>query len=138
VFAEARVASINALGSRRFSDLRVFIPLVWIEQPFIVRHAAIGVFRRRGCDKDCISAALYSLHGLWAGRLTAEQRLAAEHPDFSSRINSAAAPLRSESESDYFALLSMDPCAARDHLQIEYRSEPAFVEQMKTKLGGQC
>ena len=133
-FADARVAAISALGQRRFLDSDPLTPLLWIQQPFTVRHAAAGLFKRRGCDSDCISAVLYALHALWGGGLTAEDELSQEHPDLSPQIQAVARPLRKESEDDYIGLLARDPRLAIDTLRRLYSTESSFVERVEARI----
>jgi hypothetical protein len=40
IFAETRVMAINALARKRLPNKQVLAGLLWIGQPFVVRHAA--------------------------------------------------------------------------------------------------
>jgi hypothetical protein len=42
--AESRVAAIDELADKRFISRKPLIPLLWIEQPFDVRHEAALMF----------------------------------------------------------------------------------------------
>ena len=133
-FSDSRVEAISAIGRADRLDSEALAPLLWIEQPFVVRHATTQVFRARGCDTVCRSAALFALHAISQGQLTAEMRLAQNpslEPDAAKRY---ASDLLAQGEADYLMLLRSDPCAARSQLHSEYRSEKGFIENVSASL----
>jgi len=133
--AESRSQAIAELGKRRFLNTELLAQLLWIDQPFVVRHATAEVFEQRGCDKTCVSATLYAMRGIWDGKHTAEMRLATELPD-SDRMEPLLAKLRSQTEDDYVGLLNKDPSATRKSLKAEYGnvSDSAFVSSVEARL----
>jgi hypothetical protein len=133
--ANARAAAIAALGKKTWLDSEGLARLLWIEQPFAVRRAAADVFRQRGCDDVCLSAALYALNAMWSGAPSAENRLAAEYPASRSQSEPVIARLRGASENDYVDLLNKNPCAARKTLTTIYSSQSTFVGYVESKLG---
>ncbi len=133
-FAESRVAAIRALGAKRFLDSEALTPLLWIDQPFIIRHATVEVFERRGCDASCVSATLYSLHAIHQGQLTAETRLARQNPDKTTSTDQALPELSNETNQDYLTLLTSNPCTARKLLAAEYSSDSSFADNIRSKL----
>ena len=135
-FADSRVEAITALGAKKTTfDSKVVATLLWIEQPYAVRHAAVELFERRGCDSSCVSAAMYSLHAIRQGQLTSEMKLAAEHPEAAFMAQRSVAEMRRQSESAYLALLKSNPCLARKELlSSEYRADSAFVSGIEVEL----
>jgi hypothetical protein len=135
VVADSRVAAISALGKRHSIDSETLAPLLWIEQPFVVRHATAGVFEQRGYDDVCVSATLYALHAMWAGQTTFEMLLSTERPDLTPEMNETVLRLRTQSEQDFLKLLNQDACRTRNTLKTDYPSDAAFVESVQTKIG---
>ncbi len=135
-FADSRVEAITALGTKKATfDPAVIATLLWIEQPSMLRHAAVDVFERRGCDSACVSAAMYSLHAIRHGQLTSEMRLATEHPETALMAHRSVAEMRRQSEGDYLALLKSNPCLARKELLTsEYRADSVFVRGVEVEL----
>jgi hypothetical protein len=134
-FAESRAEAVTALGERHLSDSGVIARFLWIEQPFVVRHAAANVFKRHGCDGICISSVLYALHAISTGAPTAESRLLAQNPVLGVQVDSVVNKLTNQSEDDYVSLLNKDSCLTRRLLERAYASESAFVTRVTTKLG---
>jgi len=134
--ADSRSLAIAELGKRRFLNTELLAQLLWIDQPFVVRHATAEVFEQRGCDKPCLSATLYAMRGIWDGKHTAEMRFATEVPD-SGQIEPLLAELRSQTEDDYMRLLNKDPSATRKTLKAEYSSAPdsEFASSIEVRLG---
>jgi hypothetical protein len=133
--ADSRSQAIAALGKRRFLNTDLLDQLLWIDQPFLVRHAAVEVFDQRGCDKQCLSATLYAMRGIYDGKQTAEMRFAAEVPA-SVQMDARLAKLRSQTEDDYVGLLNKDPAGTRKALKAEYSntSDSAFVSSIEVRL----
>jgi len=138
-FSDGRVAAIKGLAEKPAFDTHTLEPLVQINQPFAIRHAAAEVFEHRGCDQQCISATLHAIHAFWKGEPPIEASTYALelsyglHPDprDNARID---ARIRSESEQDYRKLLNSNPCAARNVLKQTYSSEPAFIESIQSRI----
>jgi hypothetical protein len=135
VDAETRVAAIGALGKRHSVDSEVLSPLLWIEQPFVVRHATAGVFKQHGCDDVCVSATLYSLRAMWGGQTTSEMRITAEHSGPTQLMNQTLSRLRAQSEQDFLGLLNQNACRTKRILKTDYSSEAAFVDSVQVKIG---
>jgi hypothetical protein len=133
--ADSRSRAIAALGKRRFPNTELLARLLWIDHPFVVRHAAAEVFEQRGCNQPCLSAALYAMHGIWDGQHTAEMRFAAEVAS-SDHMEALLAQLHSQTEDDYVGLLNKDPSATRHTLKAEYHnaSDSAFVSGIEARL----
>jgi hypothetical protein len=131
--AETRVDAVNELSRKSSADPNVFTSLLWIDHPFVVRHAAASALTDRGCDSACITAVLYCLHSLWEGQLTAEARLASERHLNSNQAEAMAARLRSSTENDYFGLLNKNSCSAEKVLHSDY-SDAAFTDHVRQGL----
>ena len=131
--AETRVDAVNELSRKSLADSEVFTSLVWIDHPFVVRHAAASALADRGCDSACITAVLYCLHSLWEGQLTAEAHLASEHHLNSNQAEATLARLRSSTENDYFGLLNKNSCSAEKLLQSGY-PDAAFTDHVRQRL----
>src|SRR6267142_2641244 len=130
-FAEYRVAAINALSSRPTLHSEVLATLLWIEQPFDVRHAVVNAFNKHGCDDFCISAALYALHALWQGQPTAEMQLMNKQALVTAAQAHVGSELRNQSEKDYLMLLNKNPCGTKASLTSDYgASDSGFVSSM--------
>jgi hypothetical protein len=134
-FTEYRVAAINALRGQSRLDSDVLAALLWIEQPFDVRHAVASTFDQRGCDDSCVSATLYALHALWQGQPTAEVQFAEKIPATAS-AKATIHELRIQSERDYFMLLNGNPCKAKGVLDSDYSgpNDSGFVTWIREKL----
>jgi hypothetical protein len=132
---DSRVQAIAVLAKKRWLTSNFFAPLLWIEQSPEVRRAAVEVFKRRGCDDLCTPAALYSLHAMWGGELTGEERRSAQYPEFAATLIPLAAQSRRDTENDDITLLNLNPCASRQALKAEYFREPEFVRNLEAKLG---
>jgi hypothetical protein len=131
--AETRVDVVNELSRKSAADLDVFTNLLWIDNPFMVRHAAASTLMDRGCDSTCITAVLYCLHSLWAGELTLEARLGGERHANVNHVQATVVRLRSSTENDYFGLLNKNPCSAEKVLHSDY-SDAAFTDYLRQRL----
>jgi len=133
--ADSRSQAIAELGQHRFLNTELLAQLLWIDQPFVVRHATAEVFQQKGCDNFCLSATLYAMHGIWDGKNTAEMRFVAELPG-ADQMDPLLAKLRSQTEDDYVGLLNKDPSATRKSLKAEYgnASDSAFVSSVEARL----
>jgi len=139
---DSRVAAITALGGKASLNRAVLSRLLRIDQPFVVRHAAAGVLEQRGCDDLCILTALYELNAIWKGQPAIEaapstkelERKYSVHPapDLERRT---LAELRDKTEQDYLKLLNAKACETRKALTKDYSAEPAFIEQVQSKVG---
>jgi hypothetical protein len=132
-----RVAALQVLSQRKDAHSGSVAPLMALEQPFEIRHAAITFFAQRGCDDICRSAAIYFLGALWGGTVPLEQTLAAKvPPEFQAQAAADARRLQADTEAGYLALLDQDPCESRRQLKITYsRSEDrSFIEDVAGKL----
>ncbi len=134
--ADSRSQAIAALGKRRFLNTKLLAQLLWIDQPFVVRHATVEVLEQRGCDDICLSATLYAMRAIWDGKQTAEMRFASEVPP-AIRTEPLLEKLRSQTEGDYVGLLNKDPAATRKALTAAYGniSDSAFVTSIEGRLG---
>jgi len=132
--AEIRVKAIRLLSGIPSFQVNSLTSLLWIEQPFVVRHAALAVFLNRRCDEDCVSAALYSVHGLYSEQPTLEMQLPSA-PGSELTAQTHSSQLRMQSLNEYLALLAKDPCQTRNVLLAEYSSEPAFVSEVLGDIG---
>src|SRR5262249_28067144 len=65
---QVRVATVNHLQTVTQSYESYLAFLLWIEEPFVVRHSAREYFEHRGCGEDCVSAASYAIRDLWQGK----------------------------------------------------------------------
>jgi len=130
----ARLEAINVLGERHPIDSKTLAPLLWIDHPFDVRRAVTGVFKQRGCDEECISAALTALHAVWGGQPTLEVRLYAQIPSSTPHAQENLAYFHKQTEEDYFVLLNSDPCLTGKTLQTKYGSDSEFVDKIRKKL----
>ena len=141
-FPEGRLEAINVLSARPPIHSKTLAPLLWIDQPFVIRHATAEAFEQRGCDDQCISSTLYALHAIWKGEPAIEAARTTEEieqrygvhipPEEKAKIN---AELRDKTEQDYWKLLDSNPCATRKALINDYSAEPAFVEHVQSKVG---
>lgn len=134
VSPDSRIAAIKTLEGKPFFDRDTLRPLLWIGQPFDVRHAAAEVLERTGCDERCISATLNALHAIWKGEPTLEVQLTAQLPSATLHAQEHLAILHKEAENDYLSLLNIDVCLTRRVLQTDYSSEPAFIDEIRKKL----
>lgn len=136
---DSRVAVIKVLASNAPFDRTRLLPLLQIDQPFVVRHAAAEVFEQNRCGDACISAALYGLHTIWRGDPAFEVGLSAVEqkygvhtdPQLKASIN---AELRAKTEKDYRVLLDSNPCVVHNVLRRDYGSEPAFLEGVQAQV----
>ncbi len=133
-FSDSRVEAINVLGARPPIDSKTLAPLLWIDQPFVVRRAVARVFKQRGCDEGCISATLTALHAIWGGQPTVEVRLSAQIPSPTLHDQEDLVYLHKQTEEDYFVLLNSSACLARKTLQTIYGSDSAFVVDIQKKV----
>jgi hypothetical protein len=131
--AETRVDALNELSRKSSADPDVFTNLLWIDHPFVVRHAAASALMDRRCDSTCITAVLYCLHSLWAGELTFEARLGSGRHANVNQVQATLARLRSSTENDYFGLLNKNSCSAEKVLHSDY-SDAAFTDYVRQKL----
>ena len=129
--AELRVEALSKLAARRSVDETTVAPLLWIDQPFVVRHAAVDLFMERGCYDACISATLRSFGAMWDGQTTAEFN--ARSPE-TSEDNVILAQIRTDSERDYMNLLNRNPCATQRMLADEHASASDFVKRVRAGL----
>jgi hypothetical protein len=134
-FPDSRVQAIAVLAKKRWLNSNILARLLWIEQSSKVRRAAAEVFKQRGCDDLCTPAALYSLHAMWGGELTGEERRSAQYPELAATLIPMAAQSRRDTENDYITLLNLNPCASRQALKAEYFRDPEFVGSLQAKLG---
>lgn len=137
--SDSRTAAIAALASKPSLNRAALSTLLYIDQPFVVRHAAAEVLGQRGCDDQCISTTLRGLRAIWQGQPAFEVGLSTvEHaygvrgdPELDAKID---AELKANTEQDYWRLLENNPCAARNALKTDTSAEPAFVENVQSKL----
>lgn len=134
-FSDSRVQAIAVLEKKRRLSSNDLASLLWIEQSPKVRHAAVEVFKRRGCDDTCTPATVYSLCAMWGGQLTGEERRSAQFPELAATFKPLAAQSRRDTENDYIGLLNLNPCASRQTLKAEYSRDPEFVRDLEAKLG---
>ena len=132
--AQLRVDALSKLAARRSIDETTVAPLLWIDQPFVVRHAAVDLFMERGCEGACISATLRSFRAMWDGQTTAEMRFDARSPVETSEGKVISAQIRTDSERDYMSLLNRNPCATQRMLAGEYSSKSDFVNRVRAGL----
>jgi hypothetical protein len=137
-FTEYRVAAIKALNSQPTLDSDALAILLWIDQPFDVRHSVVDAFLQHGCDEFCISATLNSVYAMWQGQPTAERKLAEQSPAVTSADEKIDLELRNQTEKDYFALLNKNPCETKSVLANDYAraADAEFVSWIKGKLHG--
>jgi hypothetical protein len=134
-FSDARLEAINVLGTRHSLDSRTLAPLLWIDQPFDVRRSVTGVFKQHGCDEDCISVTLTSLHAIWEGQPTLEAHLYAQIPPSTPHAQENLANFRKQTEEDYFVLLNSNVCLTQKILHTAHGSDSEFVDRIRKKLG---
>lgn len=137
--ADSRTAAIAALASKPSLNRAALSTLLYIDQPFVVRHAAAEALQQRGCDDHCISATIRGLHAIWKGQPAIEVGLfAVEHAygvQGDSKLEAKIdAELKAKTEQDYWRLLENNPCAGRNALKADASAEPAFVEYVQSKL----
>jgi hypothetical protein len=137
-FSDGRLEAINVLGARHPFDSKTLAPLLWIDQPFVVRHAAAGVFKQRGCDEGCLSATLTALHAIWGGQPTVEVQAAAQIASLTPYDQEHLLYLRKQTEEDYFVLLNSNACLTKKILQTDYGSDSEFVARVQKRAGGAC
>lgn len=126
---DSRVAAIKALASNTSFERTRLLPLIQIDQPFVVRHTAAEVFEQKGCSDTCISATLYGLHAIWKGDPAFEEGLSAVEQKYGIRADpKVKASIKANTERDYRTLLNSNPCTVRDTLKRDYGSESAFAE----------
>ena len=136
---DSRVAAIKTLASNAPFDRSRLLPLLQIDQPFVVRHAAAEVFEQNGCGDACISAALHALYTIWRGDpafevgLSAVEQKYGVHADPKLKAN-LNAELRANTERDNRALLDSNPCAALETLKKDYGSQSAFIEGVQAQV----
>lgn len=126
-FAESRVTAIDELADKEFISRKPLIPLLWIEQPFDVRHEAVLMFLKRGCDEECVKMVLRCLHSSRAGRPTVDARLSQEE-------NNYIVQLWARSKKDYIDLLNSDPCLSGIILRSNYASDHSFIADVEGSL----
>ena len=131
---DSRVAAITALGSNPSLDRATLAPLLQIDQPFVVRHAAAEVLEKSGCDQACILATLAALHAIWTGQPTLEVQAAAQIPSPTQHDQEDLLYLHKQTEEDYSALLNTNPCLARNLLGTDYPSDSPFVDEVRKSL----
>ena len=141
-FAEGRLEAINVLSARSPTHSRTLAPLLLMDQPFVIRHAAADAFEQRGCEDKCISFTLYALHAIWKGEPAIEAARSTEEleqkygvhvpPEEMAKTN---AELRDKTEQDYWKLLGSNPCETRKALLKDYSAKPAFSEHVQSKVG---
>jgi hypothetical protein len=126
-FAESRVAAIDELADKRFISRKPLVPLLWIEQPFDVRHEAALMFLKRGCDEECIKMTLRCLHSLRTGRPAVDASLSQEENNYSVQ-------LWARSTKDYLDLLNSNPCMSEMSLRSKYASDHSFIADIERSL----
>ena len=134
-FPEGRLEAINILGARRPVESKALAPLLWIDQPFVIRRAVAGVFKQSECGGDCISETLKALHAIRAGQTTSEMQATALIPSPTSHDQEHLVYLHKQTEEDYFVLLNRNACLMRKILQTDYASDSAFVDEIQKKVG---
>ena len=110
-------------------------PLLWIDEPFVVRRAAAKVFEQRGCGEDCISETLTALHAIWRGQPALEVQATALVPSSTPNDQEYLVYLRKQTEEDYFVLLGSNPCLTGKTLQTKYGSDSEFFDKIRKKVG---
>jgi len=133
-FPAGRLEAIDVLGSTQSVDLRALVPLLWIDEPFVVRRAVAEVFKERGCSEDCISETLAALHAIWAGQPTLEVQATALIPSYTPHDQENLVHLRKQTEEDYSVLLNSNPCLTRKTLQTKYGSDSEFLDKIRKKV----
>jgi len=136
--SDGRREAIDVLGARRPFDSKTLASLLWIDQPFVVRRAVAGVFKRRGCDERCISATLTALHAIWGGQPTFEVQATAQIPSPTPDDQEHLLYLHKQTEEDYFVLLNSNACLLKKILQTDYGLESEFVDKVRKKADGAC
>jgi hypothetical protein len=134
-FPEGRLEAIDVLGARQSVDLKMLVPLLWIDEPFVVRRAVAKVFKERGCSEDCISETLAALHAIWARQPTLEVQATALIPSSTPHDQENLVYLRKQTEEDYSVLLNGNPCLTRKTLQTKYGSDSEFFDKIRMKVG---
>jgi hypothetical protein len=130
---DVRVAAINALGTKPSIDSAAIAVLLGIDEPYVVRDAAVAVFEQRGCDEICTSATLDALEAMWGGRPLFEMQLEATHPSPTGKT--IVARMREQTEQRYLALANRNPCATRTALRTDYAHDTEFAEGIQVALG---
>ncbi len=133
-FPEGRLEAIDVLGARPSVDPKTLVPLLWIDEPFVVRRAVAKVFKERGCSEDCISQTLAALHAIWAGQPTLEAQATALIPSPTPHDQENLVNLRKQTEEDYFVLLNSKPCLTGKTLRTKYGSDPEFFDKIRKKV----
>jgi hypothetical protein len=127
-FAESRAAAIDELANKSFVNRRRLVPLLWIEEPFVVRHEAALMFRKIGCNDDCVGMVLRCLHSMQTGRPMLEgQPPAKQNDDYILQ-------LRATSKQDYLNLLNTNPCMSRRTLRSDYPADSSFIADTEKSL----
>jgi len=134
-FPEGRLEAINILGAKPRIDASTLAPLLWIDQPFLIRRAVAKVFKERGCSVDCISETLAALHAIWAGQPTLEVQATALIPSPTADAQENLVYFHKQTEEDYFVLLNSNPCLTRKTLQTKYGSDSEFFDKIRMKVG---
>ena len=134
-FSDGRLEAINVLGTKQPVAAKTLAPLLWIDQPFVIRRAAAEVFKQRGCGKECISETLMALHAIREGQPTLEVRLEDQIASHTARDQEYSTYLHKQTEEDYFALLDSNQCLTRQILQTDYSSDSAFLDLIGKKVG---
>jgi len=134
-FPEGRLEAISVLRANPSVDSKTLAPLLWIDQPFIIRRAAAAVFKQRGCDERCISSTLTALRAIWAGQPTSEMQATALIPSPTSHAQDNLVYFHRQTEEDYFVLLNSNACLTRKTLQNDYAADSEFGDKIRNKLG---
>jgi len=134
-FPDGRLEAINVLGARQSIDSRALAPLLWIDQPLDMRHAVAGVFKQRGCEKECISVTLAAPHAVWAGQPTFEMQHYAQIPSSTPHLQENLDYFHKQTDADYLVLLNSSPCLTGKSLQTKYALDPEFVDKVRKKIG---
>jgi hypothetical protein len=133
-FADGRLEAINILANRRPFDPKTIVPLISIDQPFVVRHATAKAFEKHGCEDQCISATLSALYAISHGQPTSEMQAAAQIPSPTADDQQDLLYLHKQTEEDYFSLLNSNPCLAHNLLGTGYLSDSSFVGEIQKNL----
>jgi len=134
-FPDGRLEAINVLGARQSIDSKTLPPLLWIDEPFVIRRAVAKVFKERGCSEDCISGTLTALHAIWGGQPTLEVQATALVPSSTPHAQEHLVYLRKQTEEDYFVLLNSNPCLTGKALKTKYGSDSEFFEKIRKQVG---
>lgn len=132
-FADGRLEAISILGEKDPIESKTLTPLLWIDQPFAIRHATAKIFQTRGCGEACIAATLAAVRAIWLGQLANEDRAASQIPSPTLDDQEYFLYLHRQRDEDYWGLLNINGCVTR-HVLRASGFEPAFVKQVESKL----